>query len=96
MFFKMNFIYFVICSCFYFIMSKIASIAASPLKGVPLIDSCLIRIRTVLASRRRPAFKHQYSIFLPEQTRSSCSIVENNGFEPLTPCVQGRCSSQLS
>jgi hypothetical protein len=22
--------------------------------------------------------------------------VENNGFEPLTPCVQGRCSSQLS
>ena len=39
---------------------------------------------------------------------SSCSImsmtdrtvcpdwVENNGFEPLTPCVQSRCSSQLS
>jgi hypothetical protein len=24
------------------------------------------------------------------------SQVENNGFEPLTPCVQGRCSSQLS
>ena len=24
------------------------------------------------------------------------SSVENNGFEPLTPCVQGRCSSQLS
>ena len=23
-------------------------------------------------------------------------VVENNGFEPLTPCVQGRCSSQLS
>ena len=22
--------------------------------------------------------------------------VEDNGFEPLTPCVQGRCSSQLS
>ena len=22
--------------------------------------------------------------------------VENKGFEPLTPCVQGRCSSQLS
>ncbi len=22
--------------------------------------------------------------------------VEINGFEPLTPCVQGRCSSQLS
>ena len=24
------------------------------------------------------------------------NCVENNGFEPLTPCVQGRCSSQLS
>lgn len=24
------------------------------------------------------------------------ALVENNGFEPLTPCVQGRCSSQLS
>ena len=23
-------------------------------------------------------------------------FVENNGFEPLTLCVQGRCSSQLS
>jgi len=22
--------------------------------------------------------------------------VEDNGFEPLAPCVQGRCSSQLS
>ena len=24
------------------------------------------------------------------------SFVENNGFEPLTPCLQSRCSSQLS
>ena len=23
-------------------------------------------------------------------------MVENNGFEPLTPCLQSRCSSQLS
>ena len=27
---------------------------------------------------------------------SMSSLVENNGFEPLTPCVQSRCSSQLS
>ena len=28
---------------------------------------------------------------------SMCSFsVENNGFEPLTPCLQSRCSSQLS
>ena len=24
------------------------------------------------------------------------TYVENNGFEPLTPCLQSRCSSQLS
>ena len=24
------------------------------------------------------------------------NFVENNGFEPLTPCLQSRCSSQLS
>ena len=29
-------------------------------------------------------------------TNCFSQIVENNGFEPLTPCVQGRCSSQLS
>ena len=26
----------------------------------------------------------------------TCPGVENNGFEPLTPCLQSRCSSQLS
>ena len=26
----------------------------------------------------------------------SFNLVENNGFEPLTPCLQSRCSSQLS
>ena len=26
---------------------------------------------------------------------SQCAV-ENNGFEPLTPCLQSRCSSQLS
>ena len=28
--------------------------------------------------------------------RKSAERVENNGFEPLTPCLQSRCSSQLS
>ena len=27
---------------------------------------------------------------------STRTMVENNGFEPLTPCLQSRCSSQLS
>ena len=30
---------------------------------------------------------------VPEDPRGE---VENNGFEPLTPCLQSRCSSQLS
>jgi hypothetical protein len=34
------------------------------------------------------------SISIPCQV--SGGLVENNGFEPLTLCVQGRCSSQLS
>ena len=41
----------------------------------------------------------QYVKELFASTLSHCdfrSTVENNGFEPLTPCVQGRCSSQLS
>ena len=28
--------------------------------------------------------------------RAQQAHVENNGFEPLTPCLQSRCSSQLS
>ena len=34
-----------------------------------------------------------FSIKPPSGTRKH---VENNGFEPLTPCLQSRCSSQLS
>ena len=37
------------------------------------------------------------SVYLRHSLRSQLEReVENNGFEPLTPCVQGRCSSQLS
>ena len=36
-------------------------------------------------------FVHHVKERLPLKGR-----VENNGFEPLTPCVQSRCSSQLS
>ena len=34
-----------------------------------------------------------FSIFLSEENQTS---VEDKGFEPLTPCLQSRCSSQLS
>ena len=33
---------------------------------------------------------------LSDNTTVNMTRVENNGFEPLTPCVQSRCSSQLS
>ena len=31
----------------------------------------------------------------PEKANNGTKV-ENNGFEPLTPCLQSRCSSQLS
>ena len=35
-------------------------------------------------------------IVFPVMGVNPSGSVENNGFEPLTPCVQSRCSSQLS
>ena len=37
---------------------------------------------------------HRVIELAPARTRPD--TVENNGFEPLTPCLQSRCSSQLS
>ena len=38
----------------------------------------------------------QCAPFFVTDPRKGCDGVENNGFEPLTPCLQSRCSSQLS
>ena len=35
-------------------------------------------------------------VFVPLYQVDEILTVENNGFEPLTPCLQSRCSSQLS
>src|SRR5690606_36336782 len=55
--------------------------------------------RTLVLTTSSSMSKNLPSASLPHRTpqapRGGC-IVENNGFEPLTPCVQGRCSSQLS
>ena len=40
--------------------------------------------------------KNSFSGILKHMCAYFTANVENNGFEPLTPCVQGRCSSQLS
>ena len=37
-----------------------------------------------------------FQICLSIMSMTSPFVVEDNGFEPMTPCVQGRCSSQLS
>ena len=44
-------------------------------------------------SNHRP---HAYQACALTNWAMSPCLVEINGFEPLTPCLQGRCSSQLS
>ena len=52
-----------------------------------------------LLSFRSSSF-HSYELFARSVSFASNTsmifCVENNGFEPLTPCLQSRCSSQLS
>jgi hypothetical protein len=49
---------------------------------------------------RNTIVKHQYekneSLKVLGFTLSALSLVEDIGVEPMTPCVQGRCSDQLS
>ena len=51
--------------------------------------------KIVFSLRARPTFFPSRA-FLFSVRPFSGQLVENNGFEPLTLCVQGRCSSQLS
>ena len=59
--------------------------------------------RLLPCGHRRSSFLNQF-LFLFQHVKDrrasalscGCGFVENNGFEPLTPCVQSRCSSQLS
>ena len=53
-----------------------------------------------LQTHRNSIVKHQYGknfSILPQASGLRLpAFVEDNGVEPLTPCVQGRCSGQLS
>ena len=65
----------------------------------PSLDSiyqCSLCLRFVRASLRdlRPRLRAHSSVF--QYVNVLFLQVENNGFEPLTPCLQSRCSSQLS
>ena len=51
------------------------------------------RIVIILQSCLCHHFKDRFHIM---RTHRAPWRVENNGFEPLTPCLQSRCSSQLS
>ena len=62
---------------------------------------CFLIIHTTCQRSFRLGFPHSVGRALAGSGRlfGFCNVsqmVENNGFEPLTLCVQGRCSSQLS
>ena len=85
----------------------ITSFIASESPGIhrlPLLTfSTHTRRRYILLHRRRMSHFFQLallrffsSIYLHFPTCQRSYFVENNGFEPLTLCLQSRCSSQLS
>ena len=71
------------------------------LKGCLLLSFVLLLVffLDLRALAQLPALVLQcvFAVFTAS-SMSMCSFprVENNGFEPLTPCLQSRCSSQLS
>ena len=78
----------------------ITSFVASESQGIrhaPFPTSCArgpkAACRPGLATRD---FVFRFDVPTCHRTRRFSAPVENNGFEPLTPCLQSRCSSQLS
>ena len=43
-----------------------------------------------------PSIINLYYSFIPLKSTRWPIVVEDIGVEPMTPCVQGKCSSQLS
>ena len=67
--------------------SSLSFFFSSPFaETLPALRSC--------ARAARFLFRFAYTSIM--SMTSSFLQVENNGFEPLTPCLQSRCSSQLS
>ena len=63
--------------------------------------SCSVRsrpVRNIPQGGRTVLGCQLYSLACVNMSKigAECRGVENNGFEPLTPCLQSRCSSQLS
>ena len=59
---------------------------------LPFLLSICSFVWSLIAQRQTDSLSNMSKIILC----SICCGVENNGFEPLTPCLQSRCSSQLS
>jgi hypothetical protein len=70
---------------------------SSPHSGFACLSHLTLKYLKELFNRCFRMFR-LYAVSFHSHSSHSLSllIVENNGFEPLTLCVQGRCSSQLS
>ena len=66
-----------------------------PASSLGLYLSLLARV-TQSPETLLPAFIFCSIMSMSSRGRRPVFLVENNGFEPLTPCLQSRCSSQLS
>ena len=71
----------------------ITSFFASESLGIPRAPLITYFYFIMLSLAQSLQFLLQY---VNELYSPDANGVEDNGFEPLTPCVQGRCSSQLS
>ena len=68
------------------LMSRLHLRSLNGPRGARLLYSLFLSFPRYERYQHRSRFHHVIVLFL----------VENNGFEPLTLCVQSRCSSQLS
>ncbi len=71
-----------------FVPSSCGPLQSPRLSFSRFVVGLLVLIRLLAAVKQRQRFASSMSM--------SSFLVENNGFEPLTPCLQSRCSSQLS
>ena len=82
-----------------FLAVKSQGIPCAPLVTYSIITRCLSFWAPGCFCSPRPLFVSCLISFQPVKELSAGSnpaCVEDDGFEPTTPCVQGRCSSQLS
>jgi hypothetical protein len=84
--------YLLLCTCYSILTTSFTVVFSFTITSSNMSKNFFVRVKNPEPGTKTIAYLYiLYSILLPP-LRS----VENNGFEPLTPCVQGRCSSQLS